>query len=133
MRPWLRFASGTKSLARRWLRTAASQLANPSVARALSSAEDEDDIQAVLARHRGHKHLEELALLVLQPAADAAEGRARLMALAEKVRALDVACGGGHTAAADMLLLYASSQTWFTSEREYKVGRPAAFCSGKSC
>jgi hypothetical protein len=115
------FASGTKSVARRLLRAAASQLANPSVARALSAAEDEDDIQAVLAKHRGHKYLEELALLVLEPAADAAEGRARLMALADKMRALDVACGGGHTAAADMLLLYASSQTWFTSERDYKV------------
>ena len=28
---------------------------------------------------------------------------------------------GSHTAAADLLLLYASTQTWFAAEREYKV------------
>ena len=113
-------------MARRLLRAAASELASPTVARALSSAEDADDIQEVLARHRGQKHLEEVAVLVTQPAADAAEARSRLMALAEKMRALDVALGGGHTAAADMLLLFASTQTWFTSERDYKVGTLAA-------
>ncbi|CAL8467814.1 g7352 [Coccomyxa elongata] len=112
--------TGTKSVARRLLRAAASELASPTVARALSSAEDADDIQEVLAKHRGQKHLEEVAVLVTQPAADAAEARSRLMALAEKMRALDVALGGGHTAAADMLLLFASTQTWFTSERDYK-------------
>lgn len=109
-------------MSRRLLRAAASQLANATVARELSAAEDVDDIQAVLAKHRGHQQLEELALLVMQPAADAAEARARLMDLANKVRALDVACGGGHTAAADILVLYAFTQTWITSERDYKVG-----------
>ena len=30
--------------------------------------------------------------------------------------------GGGHTAAADVALLYSATHTWFTSERNYKVG-----------
>ena len=47
--------------------------------------------------------------------------RENLIALAAKLRELDVR-NGGHTAAADLLLLYASTQTWFASEREYKAG-----------
>ena len=31
---------------------------------------------------------------------------------------------GGHTAAADLLFLYAYTQVWFASERDYKVRRP---------
>ena len=50
--------------------------------------------------------------------------RARLRDLAALLRALDVE-NGGHTAAADLVLLYASTQTWFASEREYKVHAPA--------
>ena len=50
--------------------------------------------------------------------------RARLRELAALLRALDVE-NGGHTAAADLVLLYASTQTWFAAEREYKV-RPHA-------
>ena len=41
------------------------------------------------------------------------------------MRELDVE-NGGHTAAADLVLLYASTQTWFASERDYKVR--CAFC-----
>lgn len=108
-------------MARRLLRAAAQQLANANVARALSSAENTDDIRAVLAKHKDHTQLQKLALLVLQPAADAAESRAKLLQLAGTVRAIDLDSGGGHTAAADILLLYACTQTWFTSERDYKV------------
>jgi hypothetical protein len=111
------------------LRAAAQQLANTTVAHALSAAENVDDIRAVLMRHKGHAQLEELALLVVKPAANAADSRAMLMELADKVRAIDIAAGGGHTAAADMLLLYACTHTWFTSERDYKVRRiPQACC-----
>ena len=46
--------------------------------------------------------------------------RARLRDLAALLRALDVE-NGGHTAAADLVVLYASTQTWFASERDYKV------------
>lgn len=46
--------------------------------------------------------------------------RARLRELAALLRALDVE-NGGHTAAADLVLLSASTQTWFAAEREYKV------------
>ena len=90
----------------------------------MAAAESAEDIRAVLAKHAGHALLEQLAEAVLQPAAGAAQARAALMALADRMRALDVACRGGHTAAADLLVLYASTRTWFAAEREYKVRRP---------
>ena len=117
--------AGAKSVARRLLRAATQQLANAAVARVMAAAESAEDIRAVLAKHAGFTLLEQLAEAVLQPAADASQARARLMALADRMRALDVACRGGHTAAADLLVLYASTRTWFAAEREYKVRRTA--------
>ena len=116
-------AAGKRSVARRLLRAATQQLANANVARAMATAESVEDIRAVLAKHAGFKLLDQLAEAVLQPAAEAAQARERLMALADRLRALDVACRGGHTAAADLLVLYASTRTWFAAEREYKVRR----------
>ncbi len=120
-------------MARRLLRAAAQQLANATVARALASADDAANIRAVLAKFAGHTQLHELALLVLEPAGTPSEAREKLMALADKVRAMDLAAGGGHTAAADMLLLYANTQTWFTSERDYKVRHIVRICASVCC
>lgn len=52
--------------------------------------------------------------------------REKLRVLAARLRELDVE-SGGHTAAADLLFLYASTQVWFASERDYKVRRPVLF------
>lgn len=42
------------------------------------------------------------------------DARQLLMEVYQQVRALDVACGGGLTAVADVLLLYAATLHWFT-------------------
>lgn len=42
------------------------------------------------------------------------------MAVAQHLRAADIRAGGGHTAAADLVLLFAATQHWFVSERRYR-------------
>ena len=49
------------------------------------------------------------------------EAKAQLLLLVDVLRELDVQHKGGHTAAADMAYLYATTQIWFTVERNYKV------------
>ena len=44
--------------------------------------------------------------------------------MVDVVRDIDVEHRGGHTAAADMVYLYAMTQVWFTVERNYKVQHP---------
>ncbi len=43
------------------------------------------------------------------------------MSVVGVLRDFDVELGGGHTAAADILTLYANTTVWFTAERNYKV------------
>ena len=44
-----------------------------------------------------------------------------LTRMSEELRAIDVEVGGGHTAAADILYLYAQTAQWFSAERNYKA------------
>lgn len=54
------------------------------------------------------------------PASTAAEARERLALAVEAVRAADLEAGGGLTALADLLVLYAATKTWFSHDRSYK-------------
>jgi hypothetical protein len=49
------------------------------------------------------------------------DARDKLMSVVGVLRDFDVELGGGHTAAADILTLYANTTVWFTAERNYKV------------
>ena len=84
----------------------------------MASAEEPDDIRALLARQHGFEALKDMAEAVLQPADSGEQARKLLMGLADRMRALE------HSSAADLLTLYASTQTWFIAERDYKVRCP---------
>lgn len=49
------------------------------------------------------------------------EARAGLQQMVDAIRKMDVARGGGLTACADILQLYASTQHWLAAERGYKA------------
>lgn len=49
------------------------------------------------------------------------EARGRLKELVEQLRQIDVKQGGGHTAAADIVYIYACTRFWFTPGPGYKV------------
>ena len=54
------------------------------------------------------------------------EAKGKLKELAEKLRQIDIQEGGGHTAAADIIYIYACTQCWFSPGRGYKVLPPHA-------
>ncbi|KAK9817177.1 hypothetical protein WJX72_010690 [[Myrmecia] bisecta] len=113
--------TGDKSIAKRVLRGASAQLSNAAVTRSLSIANSTADLRKALERYKGQfPHLQALGALVLQPVATGQEAKAKLVELAVELRRLDLEVGGGHTAAADMVYLYAMTQHWFTAERNYK-------------
>ncbi|GAB4817034.1 hypothetical protein N2152v2_004080 [Parachlorella kessleri] len=62
-----------------------------------------------------------LCRLVLRPAGSAQEARQGLLDMVAALRKLDVQRGGGLTACADILFLYASTKRWMTAERGYKA------------
>lgn len=66
--------------------------------------------------------LSAMAKLLAQPAADAAAARALLAQLVVHLRELDVAQGGGHTRAADVLALYAATQVRAGGSRRVQGG-----------
>ena len=90
------FAAGSKSIARRFLKAATQQLSNANLARAMASAEEPDDIRALLARQHGFEALKDMAEAVLQPADSGEQARKLLMGLADRMRALE------HSSAADL-------------------------------
>ena len=49
------------------------------------------------------------------------DARIKLAAVADHLRSADMRSGGGHTAAADLVYLYAATQQWFFAERRYKA------------
>ena len=53
--------------------------------------------------------------------ADVQDARIKLAAVADHLRSADMRSGGGHTAAADLVYLYAATQQWFFAERGYKA------------
>jgi hypothetical protein len=110
---------GPKSIARRLLRAAAGPLSNASVSRAVAAATTAGDVRRALERNPGFPALERLAEAVLQPAADADDARAKLSGLSAMLRELDAAAGGGHTAAADLIALYAATRVWFFADRSF--------------
>ena len=52
---------------------------------------------------------------------DIQEARVNLRRLVQQLREIDVKQGGGHTAAADVVYIYACTQHWFTPGPGYKV------------
>lgn len=60
------------------------------------------------------------ANLLSGPASTFAEARERLALAAQVVRVADLDAGGGLTALADLLVLYAATKTWFSHDRNYK-------------
>ncbi len=67
--------AGSKSVARRLLRTAVAHLANVSAAQELGSAENLAEIEDVLVKHSLQPQLESLAGLVVQSAKNESEAR----------------------------------------------------------
>ena len=67
--------AGSKSVARRLLRTAVAHLANVSAAQELGAAENLSEIEDVLVKHSLQPQLESLAGLVVQSAKNESEAR----------------------------------------------------------
>ncbi|KAL4445829.1 hypothetical protein ABPG77_009028 [Micractinium sp. CCAP 211/92] len=114
---------GPRSVARRILRGCIQALAPIEVADTFAAANADEELQWAARQHAGElpAGLAKLCTTVLQPSAGTFEdARQLLMEVYQQVRALDVACGGGLTAVADVLLLYAATLHWFTCERGYR-------------
>ena len=110
---------GPKSIARRLLRVAAAPLSNAAVGRAVGGATSASDVARALEKNPGYPFLERLATLVFEAATSADDARTKLRAASALLRDADIALGGGHTAAADSVLLYAYTKVWFYAERAF--------------
>ena len=53
------------------------------------------------------------------------DARAKLTAVAQHLRQADMRAGGGHTAAADLVHMFATTQHWFAAERRYRAHESA--------
>lgn len=112
-----------KSIAKKILRGTAQILAPASVSRQFTSAFSNEEIELVAAQRAAELppmliHL--CGVILGSQAADAAAARDRLLAVARYLREIDVQLGGGLTAVADVTLLYAYTQRWFTGLKGYK-------------
>ena len=110
---------GPRSVARRLLRSAAAALSNAAVARAVAAATTPSEVRRAIERNPGHPNLARLAEAVLAPASTPEQARANMASLVPMLREFDMAAGGGHTAAADIMLMYATTRVWFFAERNF--------------
>ena len=113
---------GAKSIAKRLLRCVAAALSPSPAARRIMGAESAEDLEITLADSRGAmpESFSKIADTAMRPGGSPEECRKLLMELSEVVREVDLDIGGGLTAAADVLLLYASTERWITYERGYR-------------
>lgn len=114
--------SGERSVMKRLLRGAAGVLTDAMLVRGLGNAVSPEELSRLLERYAssGGGHLSGLAQACMRPVETAEDARTGLLELAAQLRQVDIAVGGGHTAAADLATLYGHTQHWFTAERNYK-------------
>lgn len=98
-------------------------LSSPSLSRHFSATQTREDVARLAARHGAELAPELVCLLgiLLRDVAGVDEARAALSDLVRELRRVDVGLGGGLTALADVLTLYARTRTWFAPERGYVV------------
>ncbi|PRW58999.1 putative histone-lysine N-methyltransferase ATXR3 isoform X1 [Chlorella sorokiniana] len=115
--------TGPKAVSRRVLKGCIATLAPAAVAKSFAAASEVGQLQAAAQEHNGQllEGLRAMCALVLQPAADVEDARSKLRQLYAQLRGLDLETQAGLTAAADLLLLYASTQRWMTCERGYRT------------
>lgn len=114
---------GPRSVARRVLHGCIQAVAPIEIADTLNAANTDEELQWAVRQHAGElpAGLAKLCSTILQPSAGTFEdARQLLMEVYRQLRALDLVCGGGLTAVADVLLLYAATLHWFTCERGYR-------------
>jgi hypothetical protein len=108
--------TGARSVARRVL-IGASQAMSSQALSAIAALEEDDAIEAGATSVRVPPPLHRAAALLRKRAATPAEARARLEALVAALREADLAAGGGLTAGADILTLYAATENWLTRKQ----------------
>uniref|UniRef100_A0A1D2A1F6 SET domain-containing protein n=1 Tax=Auxenochlorella protothecoides TaxID=3075 RepID=A0A1D2A1F6_AUXPR len=112
---------GPRSVGFRALQGLTQVLSSPSLSRHFSATQTREDVARLAARHGAELAPELVCLLgiLLRDVAGVDEARAALSDLVRELRRVDVGLGGGLTALADVLTLYARTRTWFAPERGY--------------
>lgn len=110
---------GIKSVAKKLMKGATGLLWVHTSTRNIVGARTEAELEAAVASAMEKAdelpaQLKRILEFVMQPAVDAADARKKLFELVEILREVDNERGGGLTAAADCVYLYASTKHWLT-------------------
>ena len=120
--------SGFKSVAKKTLRYVSGALVGGAAARRIASADNSSKLEDAIAMVHDTMppSLIKICDVIFKQASNPEEARKYLIELSNVIRDVDIEIGGGLTAAADILILYANTHHWITYERGYSsVTSPA--------